>query len=168
MECPIARAADEIGEGWTLLVLREAFKGATTFGDFQASLPITPTTLTRRLELLTERGFFEKRAYRSTPPRARYELTDKARDFLPILMALGAWGNRWLAPKGALLTTIDPESGAPMDVAVIDRRTRREIRSGAVAIAAGPAATKRLREKLKTPLVLGARRADAPEGGSDE
>lgn len=40
-----ARAVAEIGEGWTLLVLREAFKGASTFGDFEARLLIAPTPL---------------------------------------------------------------------------------------------------------------------------
>ena len=40
MECPIARAADEVGDAWTLLILREAYKGASTFGIADSSLRI--------------------------------------------------------------------------------------------------------------------------------
>jgi DNA-binding HxlR family transcriptional regulator len=157
MECPIARAVDEVGEAWTLLILREAFKGASTFSDFEARLPITATTLTRRLEALTSRGLFELAAYQTNPPRHRYELTDKALELLPILLALGSWGNRWLAPEGELLTVVDPSSGEAMDIAVVDRKTARPLQPGAVALAAGPGAKKRMRELLATPLVLGGR-----------
>ncbi len=155
MECPIARAVDEVGDAWTLLILREAYKGAATFSEFEAGLPITPTTLTRRLDVLEARGFFERSTYQTNPPRSRYELTDKALDLLPILLALGAWGNRWLAPEGDLLTLVDPASGDPMDVAVVDRKTTRPLRPGEVALVAGPGAKKRMRERLTTPLVLG-------------
>jgi len=157
MECPIARAVDEVGEGWTLLILREAYKGASTFSDFEARLPITPTTLTRRLEALTARGFFERTTYQTNPPRDRYELTEKALDLLPVLLALGTWGNRWLAPEGELISIVDPASGEPMDVAVIDRKTSNELRPGEVALKAGAGAKKRMRELLATPLVLGVR-----------
>ncbi len=154
MPCPIARAVEEVGEGWTLLILREAYKGAVTFTDFQERLPIAPNTLTRRLEALTERGFFEPKTYQTHPPRQYYELTEKALDLLPVLLALGSWGNRWLAPEGELVTVLDPASEAPMDLAVIDRKTSREIRAGAVAMRAGPGA-KRARGQMSKPVLLG-------------
>jgi len=155
MECPIARAVDEIGEAWTLLVLREAFKGARTFSDFEAQLPIAPTTLTRRLEALVARGFFSLAEYQSNPPRYRYEPTEKALELLPVLVAVGAWGNRWLAPEGDIFTIIDPETGDAMDVAVVDRKTGRPLRPGRVGLGAGRGARKRTHELLRTPLVLG-------------
>lgn len=155
MECPIARAVDEIGDAWSLLILREAFKGARMFSDFQAQLPVAPTTLTRRLEALTSRGFFRLREYQTSPPRHRYEPTKKALELLPILLALGTWGNRWLAPEGELLKVVDPESGAAMDVAVVDRKTGKPLRAGHVGLKAGAGAKPRTRELLHSPLVLG-------------
>lgn len=156
MDCPIARAVDEVGEGWTLLVLREAFKGSSTFSEFQSRLPIAPTTLTRRLEQLTERGFFERRTYQRRPPRERYALTEKALELLPILVALGDWGNRWLAPEGPLLE----ESSTPR--AARPWRSRSWIggrapapRPGRIGLLAGPGARKEVREALQRPLVLG-------------
>ena len=155
MECPIARAVDQIGEGWALLVLREAFKGAATFSEFEERLPVTPTTLTRRLETLTSQGFFERVTYQDGPSRDRYELTPKALELLPVLLALGAWGNRWLAPDGELLTIVDPASDKRIDVAVVDRRTGKPLRPGHVALRAGAGAKKWMRQRLATPLILG-------------
>ncbi|MFT3695894.1 MAG: helix-turn-helix domain-containing protein [Kofleriaceae bacterium] len=155
MECPIARAADEIADGWTLLLLREAFKGAALFSEFQERLPITPTTLTRKLDALTSRGFFEKKEYSQSPVRERYELTPKATDLMPVLLALGAWGNRWLAPEGELLSIVDPATKRPMDVMVVDAKTSLPLRAGRVALLPGKGATKRVRERLTSPLVLG-------------
>ncbi len=156
MECPIARAVEQVGDGWTLLILRESYKGARTFGDFQAQLPIAPTTLSRRLEALHSRGFFDRHAYQSNPPRDRYEPTGKALELLPVLLALGAWGNRWLAPRGAPLSIIDAGSGRELDLAVVDRVTRTPVVPGRVALRAWPGASRRLRAALQRPLVLGA------------
>jgi DNA-binding HxlR family transcriptional regulator len=137
MDCPIARAAEEVGE---------ALKGALTFSDFESRLPIAPNTLTRRLDVLCSRGLLERATYQTNPPRDQYVLTEKALDLLPVLIALGEWGNRWLAPEGELLTVIDAQSGRAMDVAVVDRRTSRPLRAGSVAIKAGPGARRPVRE----------------------
>lgn len=157
-ECPIARAADVLGDAWTLLILREAMKGATHFSDFAAQLSIAPTTLTRKLQALVAHGLFECVVYQLHPKRERYELTDKALEVLPILMAMGTWGNKWLSPKGDLLTIVDADSGKPMQVAVVDKKTGRELRPGNVALIAGRAARRAIREALKKPLVLGLRK----------
>src|SRR5438045_578321 len=93
MECPIARSLDEIGEWWSLLILREAFKGVRCFADFETGLGIAPSTLTRRLKRLCKHGLLRRRRYQSHPPRDEYELTDKGWDLLPAVLALGAWGN---------------------------------------------------------------------------
>ncbi len=86
---------------------------------------------------------------------------------MPVLLALGAWGNRWLAPKGELLSIVDAASGARMEVVVVDAATLTPLRLGQVALAPGPGATKRLREQLRSPLLLagnGARRASEAPG----
>jgi DNA-binding HxlR family transcriptional regulator len=164
MECPIAQALEEIGEGWTLLILRESFKGAKTFADFQDRLGIAPNTLTARLRQLCKNGLLRRERYQSNPPRARYELTEKSRELIPVLLALGEWGNRWLFPAGPLLVPVDPATGRAMQLAVIDRRTSRPIRAGAVALSAGPSASKGLKAALQSPLVLGKKTSTARKG----
>lgn len=155
MGCPIARAAEEVGEGWVLLILREVFKGARTFKDLESRLPIPPNTLTQRLRVLCGRGLLERRPYQENPPRAEYIPTPKALDLLPVLIALGEWGNRWLAPEGRLLFVVDSTTGNEMDVAVVDRKTSRPLKAGTIALKAGPGAGRSTRAALQTPLVLG-------------
>src|SRR5258708_29432364 len=100
MQCPIARSLERVGEWWSILILRDAFHGLTRFDDFQKSLEIAPNMLTRRLNALVEGGLLERHRYSERPPRDEYVLTERGRDFRPVLLALLAWGNRHFAPAG--------------------------------------------------------------------
>lgn len=158
MECPIARAADLLGDGWSMLVLRNAFLGITTFQDFEQRLDIPASTLTRRLKLLCDQGMMARTRYQENPPRDEYKLTDKGRDVLPVLLSMAAWSNRWLAPDGAPLLMVDAESGAELEPVLVDRKSGRRLAAGSVALTPGPGASKLLRQRLVSPVVLGARR----------
>jgi hypothetical protein len=37
MDCPVARSLDVIGEWWTLLIVRDAIRGARRFEDFKST-----------------------------------------------------------------------------------------------------------------------------------
>ncbi|KAF5884842.1 helix-turn-helix domain-containing protein, partial [Rhizobium sp. PEPV16] len=93
-KCPAARALDSVGDWWSMLILRDAFQGLSRFDEFQKSLGVAPNILTRRLKHLTEKGLFERRLYNQRPARYEYLLTDKGRDFFPVLMTLFSWGSR--------------------------------------------------------------------------
>jgi len=151
----MARSLEQIGDGWTLLVLRNALLGARRFQDFEQTLRIPPNTLSRRLDLLVAHGLFARRAYEERPPRDEYELTDKGLDLAPVLLALSAWGNRWLAPHGALIVCADRATGRRIDPIVVDRRTRRELVAGRVALRAGPGASPALRKSLEKRVPFG-------------
>jgi len=155
MPCPIARSLDQVGEAWSLLILRDALLGARRFQDFEERLAIPPNTLARRLKLLCERGLLERRRYAERPPRDEYALTEKGRDLLPVLLSLAAWGNRWLAPEGASLVPVDRETGRRVDPVVVDRKSLRLLAAGSVALKAGPAAPPALRRALTRPVVFG-------------
>ena len=92
--CPVARTLDRVGDPWSMLILRDAGFGSTRFDQFQESLAIAPNMLTRRLESLIEAGLLQRRLYSEKPPRYEYVLTDKGRDFQPVLAALKAFGER--------------------------------------------------------------------------
>lgn len=149
VECNIARSVEEIGDGWSLMILRNALLGAKRFQDFAAQLDAPPTTLARRLSALTARGFFVRREYAAHPPREEYELTPKGLDFLPVLLTLAAWGGRWLSPGGAPLELIHPETGAAIVPSVIDARTGNELLPGQVGVRPGPGASVKLRRAMK-------------------
>jgi DNA-binding HxlR family transcriptional regulator len=156
MQCPIARSLDETGDWWSMLILRTAFMGVRRFQEFQERLGIAPNTLARRLDSLTEHEFLARRVYSERPPREEYELTPKGLDFLPVLLTLAAFGNRWLTPDGIAIDLVDPETGTPIEPIVVDRDTLRELTAGTVALRAGPAARPAVKHGLRNWIRLGA------------
>ena len=94
--CTIARSVDLLGEGWTLLVMRQACLGTRRFDDFQRALGIGRNILTLRLNRLVDEGLLARVPYQDHPVRYEYRLTDKGRDVYPILAAMAAFGERWL------------------------------------------------------------------------
>ncbi|MDR6950868.1 DNA-binding HxlR family transcriptional regulator [Ancylobacter sp. 3268] len=154
MQCPIARSLEHVGEWWSILILRDAFYGLSRFDEFQASLGVATNTLSRRLAALVEAGLLEKRPYMQRPPRYEYVLTDRGRDFRPVLLSLLAWGNRQFATEGRSVELIDRESGEAVEPILCDRATGRPIAEMRVRAVPGPAADERLRRRLSDPPVL--------------
>ena len=147
MTCPIARSLERVGEWWSILILRDALHGFTRFDEFQKSLNIAPNMLTRRLSALVDSGLLERRRYSQRPPRYEYILTEKGRDFRPVLIAMTAWGNRHFAPEGASLVLVDRKTGRTADPVLVDRRSRRPLNEDDFVFAAGPAASERARRR---------------------
>jgi DNA-binding HxlR family transcriptional regulator len=125
MRCPIARSLERVGEWWSILILRDAFKGLSRFDQFQESLGIAPNILTRRLSALVESGLLERRAYSERPLRHEYVLTERGRDFRPVLWSLLAWGNKHFAPEGPSVIVVDSETGEPAEPILVDRKSGR-------------------------------------------
>ncbi|MFL5255217.1 MAG: winged helix-turn-helix transcriptional regulator, partial [Rhodopila sp.] len=126
-QCPIARSLERVGEWWSILILRDAFQGLTQFDQFQKSLGIAPNMLTKRLNALVESGMLERRQYSQRPPRHEYVLTERGRDFRPVLWSLLAYGNRHFAPEGASVVLVDAETGQQADPVLVDRATGKII-----------------------------------------
>lgn len=97
MQCSIARALDIVGEGWSMLVLRDVLQGLRRFDEIQQSLGVATNVLSARLKRLTDEGLLEQRRYQQHPPRYEYVPTQKARDLGPVLVGLVQWGNTYLA-----------------------------------------------------------------------
>jgi DNA-binding HxlR family transcriptional regulator len=140
MNCPIARSLERVGEWWSILILRDAFYGLTRFDEFQKSLEIAPNMLSRRLAGLVEEGLLEKRLYNEKPPRYEYFLTERGRDFRPVMLALLAWGNRHFAPEGEAVMVVERATGERVEPVVVDRASGRLITEAAFETAPGPAA----------------------------
>jgi membrane fusion protein (multidrug efflux system) len=134
-----------VGEWWSILILRDALYGLTRFDEFQKSLGIAPNMLTRRLNGLVETGLLERRLYSERPPRHEYRLTERGRDFQPVLVAMLAWGNRHFAPEGTSVLVVDGDTGKPADPIVVDRATGKPLLPPDYVLAPGPAASDRTR-----------------------
>lgn len=98
--CPIERVLRLLRTRSAILVLREAFYGATRFDEFTARSGLAAATTAARLGELVEVGVLERRAYQEPGQRRRHEyvLTDSGAELLPVVFALLQWGNRHAPP----------------------------------------------------------------------
>jgi DNA-binding HxlR family transcriptional regulator len=120
MGCPVAETLDVIGEWWTLLVVRDVFRGIRRFDALQASLGIARNILARRLRALLDSGILEKRAYAERPVRYEYRLTEKGRALFPVLITMMEWGNRWVLADEPGARLVDAETGRPVKPLLVD------------------------------------------------
>ncbi len=93
--CSVARTWSVLGDRWTMLILREAFRGTARFDAFQSRLSVGRTLLSDRLGRLVDEGVFDRVRYRERPERYEYRLTQKGLDLYPVLLALMEWGDRY-------------------------------------------------------------------------
>ena len=100
--CALARAAEIIGERWTLLVVRELLLGPKRFTDLSERINgISPTVLTARLNALIENGLVRRASFAAPFSAQAYELTETGRDLQPAIRELIRWGGRFLFPMRA-------------------------------------------------------------------
>ena len=93
--CPIAKASELLSERWTFLIIRELLAGGKRFNDFQRGMSsISPTVLTKRLNVLNENGIIIKKKIQGQRGY-EYYLTDMGKELAPILQSIGEWGMRW-------------------------------------------------------------------------
>ncbi|WP_428306919.1 winged helix-turn-helix transcriptional regulator [Lacipirellula sp.] len=121
--CPVARSLEQVGEWWSMLILRDALAGLTRFDEFEKSLSIAPNMLSRRLAAMVESNILEKRKYCDRPPRYEYVPTQRGRDFQPVLWALLAWGNKHCTEAGKGIHIVNIKTGAVADPVLVDRKS---------------------------------------------
>jgi DNA-binding HxlR family transcriptional regulator len=113
--CTVARAMAILGEKWTFIVLREVFTGIHRFDQMRVRTGIPRQVLTNRLDRLVAEGVLRRQPYRDEGSRTRteYRLTDKGFDLYPVLTAVLAWGDRYLAdPEGSPIQLVHRDCGA--------------------------------------------------------
>lgn len=97
--CAIARAAEIVGERWTILIVRELFFGPQRFSDLRRRLSgVSPSVLTERLATLEQRGVVARTELGPPVASPVYELSAAGRGLGPVLMALASWGSQFLLP----------------------------------------------------------------------
>ena len=144
MNCSIARALEEVGEWWSLLIVRECTQGSRRFDEFQRELGIARNILTARLERLTQLGILERFPLEGRVDTEGYRLTRKGEDLYPVLVALMQWGDRWLAPNGKPPTALVVDtSGAPIEQIRVSAKGGPPLSFRNVRFTRGPGASAR-------------------------
>jgi DNA-binding HxlR family transcriptional regulator len=94
--------------------VRDLVSGPRRFVELQRTLPgISTEQLRSRLNRMVADGLLTRQRYREVPPRVDYELTDRARDLIPVLGALARWGYEW--------SWTEPRRNEAIDVGAIFR-----------------------------------------------
>ncbi|MCF5233507.1 MULTISPECIES: winged helix-turn-helix transcriptional regulator [unclassified Pseudomonas] len=109
--CPVARALDVVGDWWTLLIIRDAYAGVTRFGDFQKRLGVAKNILATRLKDMVEQGLLQTS---EVGARSEYQLTDKGRALMPVLVTLAQWGETFTQPADGSTHLLDARLLKPL------------------------------------------------------
>ena len=122
--CPIAASLNQLGDAWTLLIVREASRGVSRFGDFRDNTGIAKNLLAQRLTQMVDHGILEKHDVGQRGTRFEYRLTAKGKSLGPMMATLIQWGNEWVfgsgnepirmvsRQTGAAITSVLPSDGA--------------------------------------------------------
>ncbi len=125
-ECPVARSLEAIGDGWSLLIIRDAFDGIRRFGEFQRSLGMAKNILSARLRNLVAHGIFEIVPASDGSAYQEYVLTEKGRGLFAVIIGLRQWGEGFFYAEGeAHSLMLDREHGQalqPLQVRAADGR----------------------------------------------
>lgn len=91
--CGLARAAEVLGQRWTLLILRDLLVGPRRYSDLAAGLPGIPSNLlSTRLKELEQDGLIVREARRGADRSVVYTVTERGAEVQPALDALSRWG----------------------------------------------------------------------------
>lgn len=164
--------------------MRDLVSGPRRFVELQRTLPgISTEQLRSRLNRMVADGLLTRQRYREVPPRVDYELTDRARDLIPVLGALARWGYEWswTEPRrneaidvGAIfrlapgLVTLPRSLRGTVELTVLNRSKDGETKQYALAVKRGAVTLEERADPDATAQVSGSERAwiDAlvPEG----
>ncbi|GAA4282877.1 winged helix-turn-helix transcriptional regulator [Brevibacterium daeguense] len=91
--CGLARAAEVVGQRWTLLILRDLLVGPRRYSELRSGLPGIPTNmLATRLKEMEEDGLVVREALTGPTRAIVYRLTQRGAEIAPALGALARWG----------------------------------------------------------------------------
>lgn len=147
--CPIARVMELLGEGWTLLILREAFLGTRRFNDFERELGVARNILSIRLKKLVEAGLLERKPSASDRRVVEYRLSDTGKSLFPVLVALTQWAGQCLCDDSEPVRFIERASGDEIAPVTVHNRKGEPLGLHDIAMVAGPGADKQLRERYE-------------------
>ena len=88
-------SAELLGDRWAGLVMRSIYTRLHRFDEILDDSGMASNILADRLAWLVERGFLKAALYQTNPNRFAYHTTSKSLDYLPILLVLQRWGDRY-------------------------------------------------------------------------
>lgn len=93
-DCGLKRVIDTVGGKWKIMILCVIDRNEIVrYGELRRSIHgITNTMLANSLKELEADGLVERKQYDEMPVRVEYNLTEKTKTLIPILLELKKWG----------------------------------------------------------------------------
>jgi DNA-binding HxlR family transcriptional regulator len=107
----IETVAAVVGDRWSMLIVRNVFRGIRRFDALHDDLGVSRPVLAGRLKRLIDAGILERRRYQDHPPRDDYVLTTAGLELSPALVALIRWGDRWFGEGERTAVLVHAECG---------------------------------------------------------
>ena len=146
----VGHVLDIIGEGWSILIVREAFLGTRRFEEFQGRLGIARNILTARLKNLCANKILDRVPVKEGARRHEYLLTDKGKEMMPLLIALTQWGDKWVfGPGKEPVIFLDREDGQPISRVQVYSAKGEVLRPRDIMVKPGPGATPEARQRIE-------------------
>ena len=130
--CSIEATLKTVGDRWTLLILRNIFRGIKRFETIQRDLGVARNLLSKRLQHLVENEVIERFLYQEKPDRYEYRLTDKGRALSPSLIALMQWGDQWCSTKEPSVRLIHENCGSALTHSVKCNTCETDVRANEI------------------------------------
>jgi len=152
--CGLARAAEVLGQRWTLLILRDLMVGSRRYSDLAAGLPGIPSNLlSTRLKELEQDGLVAREVRQGSDHSIVYALTPRGRELEPVLVAISRWGaagmhrprDGEIVTEASLVSALRvastgaavPDRSLTFTIEVADVVAHARIRDGVVTIGGG-------------------------------
>ena len=132
VQCSIEATLRTVGDRWTLLILRDIFRGIKRFENIQKDLGIARNLLSKRLQHLVDNKVVERFLYQEKPNRYEYRLTSKGRALSPSLIALMQWGDEWWSLEEPPVMLIHENCGSPLTHSVQCENCNRDVKPGEI------------------------------------
>jgi DNA-binding HxlR family transcriptional regulator len=145
----IAHVLELIGEGWSMLIIREAYLGTRRFEAFQKQLGIARNILTARLKKLCQNEILDRVPIKPGAKRHEYLLTAKGKELMPFLVALTQWGDKWVFGENAEpVTFLDRENREPIGQIKVFSARGVQLRPRDIVVVAGPGASAEAKHRI--------------------
>jgi DNA-binding HxlR family transcriptional regulator len=97
LTCPVAKAANLVGDSVSVLMLRDLLAKPRRFSDFELSLSgVSTRTIANKLKLFQTQGLVRRDTSRRTEPRITYHLTKKGAALHKVVDEMRTYGKKYL------------------------------------------------------------------------
>lgn len=95
--CPFVTTQKILQGKWAILIMHTLADQPVRFNELQRKITIAQATLSTQLKALEKEGLIQRTLYPEVPLRVEYSLTQIGKEFIPVLLEIEKWGDRYIS-----------------------------------------------------------------------